>query len=114
MLFLTPAIMNIILKNSNTEGKNSGLKIPGFGDSWKNFNIVGLELYIGFLHLSGIYRSFNDSAESQKEQANSSSTVDYSQRDSKVYIDICIQEESYSLQKGLCLVLQALFIVIKK
>lgn len=58
MLFFSPAVMNIILKNSNIEGKNV------FGDRWKDLNNVDLEAFVGLLLLSGVYKSRNESTKS--------------------------------------------------
>ena len=58
MMFFPPVVVNIILKNSNIEGKRV------FGDNWKNLNNVDLEAFIGLLLLSGVYKSRNESIES--------------------------------------------------
>jgi hypothetical protein len=56
-LFVTPHMMDIVLKMSNIEGKKV------FADSWIEITEVELKAYVGLLLLAGVYRSAAEATE---------------------------------------------------
>mgnify|MGYP003623244589 FL=1 len=59
-LFIPPPIENIILDNSNAEGKRV------FGNKWTNLDDIDLDAYVGLLLLAGVYKSHKESRHEEK------------------------------------------------
>ena len=59
-LFIPPPIENIILDNSNAEGKRV------FGKKWTNLDDIDFDAYVGLLLLAGIYMSHKESRHEEK------------------------------------------------
>ena len=62
-LFIPPPIENIILDNSNAEGKRV------FGNKWTNLDDIDLDAYVGLLLLAGVYKSHKESMARRKRKA---------------------------------------------
>ena len=61
-LFNPPPIENIILDNSNAEGKRV------FGNKWTNLDDIDLDAYVGLLLLAGVYKSHKESRHEEKRR----------------------------------------------
>ncbi|XP_053296890.1 piggyBac transposable element-derived protein 4-like [Pleuronectes platessa] len=64
-LFITPMVEDIILENTNREGRRK------YGDEWREMYEVDLLAYIGLLILAGVYRSRGEAAASLWHPENS-------------------------------------------